>query len=295
MNISINANYLGSTRDGGAARECGRLRTIDERIKLCVDAGFKILDYAVCELNDDWKAEIDTITNAAAKYGAVIEQSHAPYNFYAKKPLDVYQKELDRSIEAAIRMGVKYLVFHADEYHAPAGKPYNSNDALNQVYNILSPCIEKTIKGGVKVALETVFEDNTLKPKDGERMHFCGDINELIALTDKFNDPMVGCCWDSGHTKLCAGNDGHVDALRRLGSRIICTHIHDNYYGKDLHLPPFMGDANWEELMPTLKEIGYKGSLTFELVYGNLPNEQISEYLSQLYKTGLLLNKMFEG
>ena len=75
----------------------------------------------------------------------------------------------------------------------------------------------------------------------------------------------------------------------------MCTHVHDNYYAKDLHLPPFMGDANWEELMQTLKEIGYKGDLTFEMVYGNLTNEGVMPFMKNLYATGETLVKLFEG
>lgn len=289
MNISINANYFWQRRNGAP------LRSHDERVKMCVDAGFRVLDYSINVWDDKWEIEMDQIMNAAAKHGAIIEQSHAPYNFYTRAPLETYHKVLDRSVEAAIRMGVKNLVFHADEYRPPKDTPFNSNDALIQIYDILAPHIDKLNKGGVRAGLETVFEDVTGKPKEDKRMHFCGDVNELIAIIDKFNDPMVGCCWDFGHAKIGVGNDKHAEAIRNMGSRIICTHVHDNYYGKDLHIQPFMGDANWEELMPALKDTGYTGSLTFEMVYGNMHEELMTEWVNQLYKIGEILVRMFEG
>lgn len=289
MDISITANYFWQKRN------CTDRRTPDERIRICADAGFKFMDYSVNVWDDQWEAQTDAIMNAAAKYGLTIDQSHAPFNFYKKAPRDIFDRMLERSVESAIKMGVKALVFHADEYRPPEGTPFNSEEGIECVYDVLAPHIEKLTKGGVKAALETVFEDKTLKPIEGKRYHFCADLNELIAVIDKFKDPMVGCCWDSGHTKLNVGNDGHVDALRRLGSRIICTHIHDNYYGKDLHLPPFMGDANWEELMPALKATGYNGSLTFELVYGCMHEELLSDWVSKIYRSGELLRDMFEA
>ena len=76
MNLSINAEYLLRTRTWG----CNRTR--DESIKLCVDAGFNVLDCSANVWEDDWERDVDAIMNAAAKYGAVIEQSHAPFNFY---------------------------------------------------------------------------------------------------------------------------------------------------------------------------------------------------------------------
>ena len=214
MDISITANYFWQKRN------CTDRRTPDERIRICADAGFKFMDYSVNVWDDQWEAQTDAIMNAAAKYGLTIDQSHAPFNFYKKAPRDIFDRMLERSVESAIKMGVKALVFHADEYRPPEGTPFNSEEGVECVYDVLAPHIEKLTKGGVKAALETVFEDKTLKPIEGKRYHFCADLNELIAVIDKFNDPMVGCCWDSGHTKLNVGNDGHVDALRRLGSRI---------------------------------------------------------------------------
>ena len=167
--------------------------------------------------------------------------------------------------------------------------PFDVKEGLEEVYASLAPHIEKTLKGGVKVALENVFEDHPKK-----RTHFCGDLDELVAIIEKFGDERVGCCWDFGHGKLGVGNDGHCDALKRLGDKIICTHVHDNYYGKDLHLPPFMGDANWEELMRTMKQIGYRGNLTFELVYGKLDEPLVLPFMKNLYHTGEILVKMFE-
>ena len=289
MDISFNLAYLYHTRDPK------RSRSIDKSMRLCREAGFRVLDCSVDCWSDGWKREADSIMDCAAKYGILVEQSHAPYNFYTNAPADVFAKALDNAAEAAIRMGVKYLVFHADQYHPPKGEPYDGAAALESAYSAIAPAVEKLVAGGVKAALETVFEDHCGVSRD-ERSHFCGDrdMEELIAVIDRFNDPMVGCCWDFGHARLAAGNDRQADAIRKVGSRIICTHTHDNYYGKDLHLPPFMGDLRWEQLMPALRETGYTGSLTFEMVYGSLPDEQIPPFLAQLYRSGEMLCEMFD-
>ena len=103
------------------------------------------------------------------------------------------------------------------------------------------------------------------------------------------------CCWDFGHGKLATGTDErHAEAIRTLGNRIFCTHIHDNYYKKDLHLPPFMGEADWPLLMRTLKEVGYRGNLTFEIGYSNFDNRLVASFMENLYKTGEILLEMTE-
>ena len=47
--------------------------------------------------------------------------------------------------------------------------------------------------------------------------------------------------------------------------------------------------------MPTLKEIGYCGNLTFELVYGTLNECGVLPFMKNLYATGDVLVKLFEG
>ena len=288
MNISVNANYL------RVQRNTALKRTPLECISICAEAGFSVLDYTPNIYCDEWKKSVDETIEATEKTGIYIEQSHAPFNFYSRRSPELFFELLDRSVIAASRMGISQLVFHADEYHPAGGQLFDAKVGLNVVYDSLAPHVEKALKGGVKVALENVFEDH-YKVGKNERSHFCGDIEELIAIIEKFNDDRVGCCWDFGHGKLGVGNENHCDAIRTLGNKIICTHVHDNYYGKDLHLPPFMGDANWEELMPTLKEIGYCGNLTFELVYGTLNECGVLPFMKNLYATGDVLVKLFEG
>ncbi len=289
MNISMNVDYLKRRRNGEPPR------SIDECIRLCTQAGFKVLDCSINAWAENWEEQADEIMNAAAKYGAVVEQSHAPFNFYKRRPREVFTAALDRSVNAAMKMGVKTLVFHADEYRPTEDNPFDFDKALVQIYDFLAPHIEKLTAGNVRAALENVFDDMTLKPVKGQRFHFCADVEELIAIIDKFDNPLVGCCWDSGHGKIAAGNEGHVELIRTLGSRIICTHLHDNYYDRDLHLEPFRGDANWEEIMPALKATGYSGSLTFEIGYGCIHDDLLVPWLSRLYHTGEILEGMFES
>ena len=291
MEIGINAGYLAKTRQDG------RKRTADEQVRLCVGAGFRVLDCSIDAWREDWEAQADEIMNAAAKYGAVVIQSHAPYNFYRREPPEVYRKALQRSADAAVRMGVKDLVFHADEYHPAADGLFDPTEGLEQSYAMLAPCVERLIAGGVRAALETNDEDRGPNLPLERRTHFTGEMEELESVLERFNDPMVTCCWDFGHAKLSVGSDGarHVAGLRRLGKYVTCTHVHDNYHGGDLHLPPFLGDANWEELMPALREAGYSGALTFELVYGCPPEAQVEEFLRHMYRIGEILVGMFEG
>ena len=92
----------------------------------------------------------------------------------------------------------------------------------------------------------------------------------LTALMNAFkNDPSVGFCWDTGH-EMCYNHS--KDMLSLYGDKLICTHLNDNlgirnYEGKityldDLHLLPFDGIADWDNLAARLKAHNYHDTLT---------------------------------
>ncbi|MBE6691321.1 MAG: hypothetical protein E7590_08625 [Ruminococcaceae bacterium] len=58
---------------------------------------------------------------------------------------------------------------------------------------------------------------------------------------------------------------------------------------------PFQGDIDWRAQMASLKEIGYKGNLTYELVYGKWPESMVPEFLKVAANTGKVLIEMFEN
>ena len=127
--------------------------------------------------------------------------------------------------------------------------------------------------------------ENLFDRDDGIRTRFTSYIEEQKAIIDKFNDPCVTACWDFGHGQVSYG-DKHLEALKELGNIVTCTHVHDNIYQTDLHHNIFLGNANWEEIVAYLKESGYKGKFTFEMVYGCFPDEFVQKYMDLFYETG---------
>lgn len=282
MELSICANYLHTTELSD--------KSVINIFRLCKQAGFTVIDYSPC--GETWEKQVVSLLKASQAFEMPLEQSHAPYNRYRNLPIEDYKLLMDRAFEAAIRMGNKQIVIHGDDYRVPKGGVYNAESAMTEMYEFWAPYVELATKNGVGVAIETVFEDN--RAKDAPPNRFTSRLNELMGLIDRFDNPLVTCCWDSGHARLAFTRAGMPDAMRMLGSRITCTHIHDNYYNKDLHVLPFQGDIDWRVQMKTLKEIGYKGNLTYELVYGKIPDCIVEDYLRIAAKTGKILMDMFE-
>ncbi|MCQ2771414.1 MAG: sugar phosphate isomerase/epimerase [Clostridia bacterium] len=270
MKLSITAQYLQKIRGTDIKR------SNEECIRLCAEAGFEALDVFPDVLKDSWEEETNELISASNKYGLELHQGHVPLNRYRPIPVDEFRVYKMRSVDAALKMGLKYLVLHADEYWPK--ESYDTNKALEFIYEDLAPVVEYAKSKNVNIAIENVFEENYRAPYPGCRTRFSSTNEELLSIIQKFNDPSVTCCWDFGHGYVQHGKE-MLSKLKEIGNLVTCTHVHDNYYERDLHLPPFFGNVDWENCVSWLYESGYKGNFSLELVYGSIPDFLLPGYL----------------
>lgn len=250
---------------------------VNEQIKLYSNAGF----YGFfTEYND----KLSQYRNTAEKCGMYYQSVHAPYVrmcYLWRDCADTEdtRNELLRCIDDSADAGVPIVVVHA--YIGIGAKKID----VPNVHGIsnFSYAVERAVKRGVKIAFE-----NT----EGEEF--------LEMLMTHFKDvPNVGFCWDTGH-EMCYNHSEDMMAL--YGTRLIATHLNDNlgirdYNGEitfhdDLHLLPFDGIADWNNIASRLKKYGYSGELTFELNLGSKPGRHendkyrrlpFEEYISEAY------------
>lgn len=281
MELSITLDYL----EKGKAAFTGR--SLDLAAALCSEAGIRFVDYT-SNFNDDQftdlaKRERDILD----AHGITVEQCHAPFNRYGSYPTrEEFTKRFSASFEVAKILGAKYIVVHADELH-PSGDIWDVQDLINRNYDDLAPFAEFCKKNGMVMAIENLFEDKTWRvPQVEGKSRFTSRVEEQIGLIDRFQDPCVAACWDFGHACCAFGKDDMTEALRSLGGRLVCTHVHDNNYRQDNHLIPFLGEIDWKAQMRTLREIGYDGKLSFEFVYGHIPDNIVRNYLSYIVSVG---------
>ena len=168
---------------------------------------------------------------------------------------DAALRDLCACAEDCGRNGIPIMVSHTYrtfEYREP------SREGLDRFRRLADVCGEN----GVMLALE-----NT----EGKY--------QLRALMDMLkNHEAVGYCWDCGH-EMCY--DHGEDILGQNGEKLICTHLNDNLgvrdFGgvigalDDLHLLPFDGIGDWEDIVSRLNDWKYTGPLTFELKKVNHP------------------------
>lgn len=286
MLISINPGYLKKVRGSNEQRP------IDECIRLCSEAGFKTIDM-LPDIAADGEAAVFEMQRAIEKYGVSIHQGHLPMNRYTGIPQKEYQALKLKYVDAAAAVGARHIVLHADEFVPTA--EYDAKAAFRYIYDDLAPVVERAKARGVGIAIENVFEDHYRCAIPGGRTRYTSTVEELLEIIDSFHDPIVSCCWDFGHA-LVQYPDSALEMLKLVGSRITCTHVHDNHHGKDLHLPPFFGHVNWEETIKYLYQSGYEGSFSYEFSnsYCVLPNELLPRYLRLAYETAEWMLRAFK-
>ena len=279
--ISFGAEYLHHIRKSEQKRPSG------ECIRMCREAGFRFVDILPNMLSDSWEAERDEMREAAQKYGVTIHQGHMPMNRYTRNPADEFRKIKLRAVEAAADLGIQHLVVHADEYVVPESG-FNPDEALKFTYEDLAPVVELAKKCGVGIAVENVFEDGFGAVVSGGRSRYTSEIDELLAVIEKFNDPIVSCCWDFGHGHVQFGENS-LEMLRKVGKYLSSTHVHDSCFNHDTHLPIYFGNIDWEKAVEILREVNYQGKFTYEFVYGRIPDALLPMYLKTAYQTAAYL------
>ena len=272
MELGINLGFYRSDKGDIS------LEALLEGAKFCRELGFTALDFLTSYDREDWEERAKRFREMLDENGLKIHQGHAPYNRYGRyESKEIFEERFRRSIEIAGILGAKYVAVHADEYITPKGIPYNGGRIRQLMYDFLAPYVEHAIKLGIGIAIENLFEG----PEDPVRHRYTSKIEELLSLIEMFGDKAVSCCWDFGHAK-CAypyGKNEDFEAFKQAFKYITCTHAHDNYYIRDMHLVPTLGSIDWDSHIKYMKQNGYKGNFTLELVYHKMPDEILKQYM----------------
>lgn len=261
--LATSTNIISFRRDGGKT-------PMVELIPRLAQADWKLLDLNFCEMMNPssplrtsaWHDYIDQLAALKQRFGLEYNQSHAPYEYDRFSLTDDEGRTSDamilRSLIASAELGVRQIVIHPAKGTTDHGE--TSKVLRDRNLRWLSPFVEKAEALGIAIALENLDAPGEIREAD-----------ELCALVDAFHSPAVGVCYDFGHAHL--GGQDHVRNLRTYGDRLIATHVADNHGKTDEHLLPFYGTVPWESCMKTLAEIGYRGDLTYEVMFftRNLP------------------------
>ncbi len=245
-----------------------------EIVRKLREVGFETLDlnmapvmdpqFFLCQ--DDWQQRADEIVNEAVKVGIAFSQVHVPFVRRGSRELDPafrtpgyaehYAECTRRAYIVAQMAGAPWAVAHCENYPYPC-YDWDLSAAGNHAF--YDPFVEQ----GIRLGVGTAFENMIQNANGPIKLRYTAHYDELIRFVDSYADPMVKICWDFGHANLtgldqCAG-------LRKVGKRLACLHVNDNYGVTDNHTIPFVGKVNWLKVIPVLAEIGYEGDCSLEV------------------------------
>ncbi len=281
MRLSVSTNIMHRSGEGPSL-------PVEECLKRCREAGFRVLDINFCDLTfpgqpltkPDWESWVQKVKHLAQEGGLVFSQSHAPfYNVCGGKIAnrDFLEEMVRRSIVASGELGVKWIAMHAGTL---LGQGYSARNSRDRNLLYFRPHVALARECGCGIALENMADFKE------HRRWYTASAEELIDLVDAFEEENVGICWDFGHANLTGADQ--AESLRQIGSRLKSTHVDDNHGKTDEHLAPFYGNIEWEPLMHTLSEIGYLGDFTFEVhgFAGGMPDTLRGSQLEHIAAVG---------
>lgn len=138
--------------------------------------------------------------------------------------------------------------------------------------------IRKVVQHGTEVGVKVAFE-NTKIP--GYQEYVLSRI------------PGAGNCYDAGH---CHAHFNDEYDFSLFKDRFFCIHLHDNMGSEDEHLLPGDGTINWEHVLKQLKDNGYNGPITLEIVYHkDYVNMPLDTFYQEGYKRGEWLRDIFDN
>ena len=269
-----------------------------ESIIKCSEAGYKQLDFGFAELilvserfkSEDWLSEIKEYKELAKKLNIKFIQAHATiFDFCNLDSSENYkfQEELfKRSIEGAAFLGAEWIVVHPS-----TGIKNGSYDNKTHENNVMffKEYSEFAKSKNINLAIENMWG----KTKEGIK-RYAVEPSELLKLVQDVNKENVKVCWDVEHGSIEGLNQ--KEAILLLKDYIVTTHISDESGIDNIHILPYLGKANWNEILEGLGLINYNGIFNFEIQHylPRVPKELIPQAIKFSYEVGNHMIKQLE-
>lgn len=211
----------------------------------------------------DLKAgEIEEVKRLIDQYempvlGYTPEHNAYPYNFMIGSELQRRDavEYLKLCLDMAKELGSDYMLVSP----AHAGYQTSYEEIWSRMEKTIRELGEHAEKTGVKLVVETLtpYETNAFK-----------SANDAAELFKRIDSPyVVGMC---DLVPPFVQHESILAYLDKLGDKMYHFHIIDGEQGTDSHIVPGEGSIPLREFFMELKEAGYQGTATLELVTGYL-------------------------
>ncbi|MBE7047002.1 MAG: sugar phosphate isomerase/epimerase [Ruminococcaceae bacterium] len=247
------------------------------------ELGFEYADFNMADTNTPFYEKngihlVERMRNLADDAGVCINQIHGPWRH---PPVDEKEEErqerfekMTRAIEYTRILGAEYMVIHPLMSYSADDKG-REEEFRNMNLDFMKRLTEEARKKGVTICLENMPMMNLSLSKP----------ERILEIIKEINDESFRMCFDTGHVSVFGDLDV-AEEIRRCGAYIKTFHIHDNKYGKDLHLPPFYGIIDWKSVTKAMKDISFDGVFSLEVSSPSIGDDTLFEkYISLMRNT----------
>lgn len=225
----------------------------EELFQQCSEAGIQRVEISTGRLA--WLATLDfpAMRRYADQYGVELWSFHLPFLPFSL--IDISSpNETVRSntvalfiylIRQAAAVGIRHFVIH------PSGEPIKEEERplyMAAAQKSLAELAEAADAAGGVMAVENL--PRTCLGRDS------ADILELISA-----DERLRVCFDTNHLL----DEDPVEFIRKVGNKIVTTHVSDYDRLDERHWLPGEGNTDWPALLAALQEVGYNGAWLYEL------------------------------
>ena len=207
----------------------------------------------------EWEKATENIGRILEENNLLCLQSHPYYydlRISSEKMEEKYEFCIKQAIIASGKLGASWCAMHP---RSSVSTGFRKTASFEDNKKAFSSYLDVAHKYNTGIAIENLPVFHGLVPV---MPFYSSDFDDLAILSDSFNDDKVGICWDTGHANLMCFKQ--ADAIRFLGERIKCTHIHNNFGDEDHHNTPDTGSIPWGDVMKAFRDINYTGCLTLE-------------------------------
>lgn len=222
---------------------------------------------------------------AGEKYGLAFGQAHAVDPSFTGVP-SVDERLLHmhkQAIKICRYLNCKYLIVHPAqcEYDFRRITQQEEWDYNMHLFGELIPYLKEY---DVIACLENLYTTHASRYYLSSVCQCPYEANMYIdTLNEMAGEKRFAFCLDTGHSMMVSMK--HDRVIQTLGHRLEALHLNDNDGINDSHWIPYDGVIDWDIVCESLKEIGYRNSLNFEL-YLNYDKEAMPEALNRVAQIG---------
>lgn len=292
-----NLIYSTTTRSVGEKNNIDNFKLGIERLE---NSKFNYANLNFCEIQELFDRNnyeeifndlIDFLKDSSITFNVAHAPIHYPFFFntyYNRDDIDILKNRILKALDISRKVGVKRIVIHVGTY---LDENYNYDIEKSIEHNIkyLEPFVKKAAESNILIAIENGTQMQKDEPAFKNTAPYIDELLKIVEYYNKkYEKEVLGICFDFGHANV--GNLDIYNEIKKIGSSLKVTHIHDNY-GTDSHNQPFNGTVNWDDVRKALTDINYDGELTSEVRY---TIDELSDSTS-INKTYDLIQKIHRG